>query len=110
MPLLPPSRAGPVLNKVFMTGLCYRPLPKNNWITDRLWLDKFIAAYTYIHLCTRSTMAQSRLWLCNLALLTIESEILDSILNDKSIDQFASARPYRILLIFKHNHEVKQLM
>ena len=42
-------------------------------------------------------MAQSRL--CNLALLTIiESEILDSISNDKIIDQFALAEPPRILL------------
>ena len=58
--------------------------------------ERSISSLRRVHNYTRSTMGQSRL--CNLAILTIESEILGSISNDKLIDQFALTGPHKILL------------
>ena len=82
----------PVLNKVFMRGLCRRPTPKQNWVMDRIFLISSLRLYTITHASTMGLFM-----LCNLALFNIESEILDSISNDKIINQ-ALAGPHRILL------------
>ena len=78
-----------------MRSLCHGDLPnKNNFVSLTVFAS--ISRLRRVHDYTRSAMAQSRL--CNLALLLIESKILDLILNDKIIDQFALAESHSILL------------
>ena len=64
-----------VLNKLFIRDLCHRPHSQKHFGSRTAFGS--ISLLRRVNNYTRSTMAQSML--CNLALLTIESELLDSI-------------------------------
>ena len=84
----------PVLDKVFMKGMCHRPLSKNNLGQRTAFV--LISSLRRVENYTRPIIGL--LTLFNLALFNIESKILNLILNDKIIDQVALAGPHRILL------------